>query len=48
MGLKERLVTTVSQNLFAACLMMGTALIVKHFVVPFIVNSGLVGVHFGR
>jgi hypothetical protein len=47
MGLKERLLTTVTKNLFAAGLMMGTALVVKHFVVPFIVNSGLVSVHFG-
>lgn len=47
MGLKERLITTVTQNLFAASLMMGTALVMKHFVVPWIINSGLVGVHFG-
>lgn len=47
MGLKERLLTTVTKNLFAAGLMMGTALVVKHLVVPWIINSGLVGVTFG-
>lgn len=47
MGLRERLLTTVTKNLFAAFLMMGTALVVKHLVVPWIVNSGLVSVHFG-
>lgn len=47
MGLRERLITTTCQNLFAAGLMMCTALVVKHLVVPWIVNSGLVGVHFG-